>query len=321
MTIQQYPHGFIKSLCGIVCARSVKLLSSSKNEEDLESRDKWWNEIRNEIRSQLLSLNCDVVLGYSESKSICEDVCVLSASGTAAIVDDSYFAISHTYEPHSPEHHHHHNLHSAVHTNHHLNSFFDHGSFYLNKQQQPLQKSCKLCHIPYPETDLPFPVALSPCSTCGQGLVPDVIFSSIQPVSEIECIGKGCLLKAIVTRPLKKAASSESTAKLISDYLPFMEYELHRQLLGKLKLKAMNMLYGLRVQISIGENLIIGMIEATACYAAALPQPQAPKIIYENKTASKTKQEIDEIERMRKMINIEMNKNKEFFSLNQHTTL
>jgi hypothetical protein len=103
------------------------------------------------------------------------------------------------------------------------------------------------------------------------------------------------------------------SAKLISDYLPFMEYELHRQLLGKLKLKAMNMLYGLKVQISIGENLIIGMAEATACYAAALPQPVTPKIVFEK--PNKTKQELDEIEQLKKLLANEIKKNKEFFCL------
>jgi hypothetical protein len=114
-------------------------------------------------------------------------------------------------------------------------------------------------------------------------------------------------------RPRKKG-SGEISAKLISDYLPFMEYELHRQLLGKLKLKAMNMLYGLKVQISIGENLIIGMAEATACYAAALPQPMTPKIVFEK--PNKTKQDMDEIEQLKKLLTNEITKNKEFFNLN-----
>ncbi len=80
---------------------------------------------------------------------------------------------------------------------------------------------------------------------------------------------KGTLLRAVVTRPHKKC-NGEISAKIISDYLPFMEYELHRQLLGKLKLKGMNMLYGLRVQISIGENLLTGIAEATACKGMSL---------------------------------------------------
>ena len=64
MTIQQYPVGFIKSLSGIVCARSVKLLSSvgaAEQVHEQDARDKWWIEIRNEIRSHMKSLNCHVV--------------------------------------------------------------------------------------------------------------------------------------------------------------------------------------------------------------------------------------------------------------------
>jgi hypothetical protein len=74
--------GFIKSLSGIVSARSVKLLTSLSSDELLDVRDKWWTEIRKEIYSHMKSLNCHVVLGYTETQSICEDVCVLSASGT-----------------------------------------------------------------------------------------------------------------------------------------------------------------------------------------------------------------------------------------------
>lgn len=50
----------------------------------MEEREKWWIEIRNEIRSHMKSLSCHAVIGYTETKSIYEDVCVLSATGTAA---------------------------------------------------------------------------------------------------------------------------------------------------------------------------------------------------------------------------------------------
>ena len=88
-------------------------------------------------------------------------------------------------------------------------------------------KNCKICHVPYNEYELPFPVVLSPCGVCGQGSVPDIIFSTVQPLSEIETVGQGCVLRAIVTRSRKKC-TGEICAKIISDYLPFMEYELHR---------------------------------------------------------------------------------------------
>jgi hypothetical protein len=246
-----------------------------------DARDKWWIEIRNEIRSHMKSLNCHVVLGYTETKSICEDVCVLSASGTAAMIDESYFI-------------------SSNHDNKCLDS-------------ENVNKTCKICHIPYEADDLPFPVALYDCNGCSAGQVPDVIFTTIQPLPEIEIIGQGCLLRAIVTRPRKKS-SGEISAKIISDYLPFMEYELHRQLLGKLKLKGMNMLYGLRIQISIGENLLIGIAEATACYAACLPIPMIPKIISEK--GDKTKKELEEIDKLKNLITEEVDRNKEFYNLN-----
>ena len=280
LTIQQYPVGFVKSLCGIVCARSVKLLSLTSDEDELDARDKWWIEIRNEIRSHMKALDCHVVLGYNESKSICEDICVLSASGTAAVIDDAFFN--------------------------------NQSQFNFDSSIVP-SKNCKLCHIPYNENDLPFPVTLSTCAICGVGLVPDIIFSSVQPLPEIEIKGQGCLLRAIVTRPRKKA-SGEISAKTISNYLPFMEYELHRQLLGKLKLKGMNMLYGLRIQISIGENLLTGLAEATACFAAALPEPVMPKIMDEK--SDKTAKELEEIEKLSKLFKEEMNRNKDYFNLN-----
>jgi hypothetical protein len=203
LTIQQYPVGFIKSLCGIVCARSVKLLSATTSEDELESRDKWWNEIRNEIRSQLASLNCHVVLGYSESKSICEDICVLSAAGTAAIVDESYFAHLNEQSNQSPpaEHSNYIDTNNPLFTNNSsTSSSFNRCNLNNSSKSFPNNKSCKLVHIPYSESDMPFPVALTNCAVCGQGLVPDIIFTSIQPVTEIETIGQGCLLRAIVTR-------------------------------------------------------------------------------------------------------------------------
>ncbi len=48
-------------------------------------------------------------------------------------------------------------------------------------------------------------------------------------------------------------------ATVISNLLPFMEYELHTQLMNKLKLRSMNALFGLHIQISVGENMLLGL--------------------------------------------------------------
>lgn len=75
----------------------------------------------------------------------------------------------------------------------------------------------------------------------------------------------------------------------------------------------MNLLYGLKVQISIGENLLIGLAEATACYAAALPQPQIPKITSEK--VDKSDREMIELDRLDRLFAGEMCKNINFFNL------
>ncbi len=45
--------------------------------------DRWWSEIRHEIRNHARSLNCQFVIGYSETVTLNEDMAILTASGTA----------------------------------------------------------------------------------------------------------------------------------------------------------------------------------------------------------------------------------------------
>ena len=66
------------------------MLERITNLEEPETRDAWWTEIRMEVRSHARALGCNVVLGYSENTSICDDVCVLSASGTAAVINQQF---------------------------------------------------------------------------------------------------------------------------------------------------------------------------------------------------------------------------------------
>lgn len=74
-------------LAGIVSARSVKYLGKLATKlADQETRDSWWLELREEIRAHAQSLQCPFVIGYTESCTIHNDVCVISASGTAAVM-------------------------------------------------------------------------------------------------------------------------------------------------------------------------------------------------------------------------------------------
>merc|ERR1711976_1136108 len=116
---------------------------------------------------------------------------------------------------------------------------------------------CSLLHITIGETGLPFSWKVHKCHACGKHPVPDVMFTTIEPpVGQLGIAGRGCLLLAKVLR-VKKDLKGESNAKEISDALPFIEYELHRQLLNKLKVKGMNAIFGLKMTLALSDRVMV----------------------------------------------------------------
>ncbi|KAJ3113283.1 hypothetical protein HDU96_003587 [Phlyctochytrium bullatum] len=60
--------------------------------------------------------------------------------------------------------------------------------------------------------------------------------------------------------------------------MPFIQYDIHRQLVYKLRIYGLNSIFGLRIQISVGESLIVALATGTGLYVTALPQPPALKV-------------------------------------------
>uniref|UniRef100_A0A5F9CNH8 C2 domain-containing protein 5 n=1 Tax=Oryctolagus cuniculus TaxID=9986 RepID=A0A5F9CNH8_RABIT len=281
-TLTAFPAGFLVHVGGVVSARSVKLLDRIHNPDEPETRDAWWAEIRQEIKSHAKALGCHAVVGYSESTSICEEVCILSASGTAAVLNPRFLQEG-TVE-----------------------------GCLEQRLEENLPAGCGFCHIPYDELNMPFPAHLTYCYNCRKQKVPDVLFTTIDLPTDAVVIGKGCLIQARLCR-LKKKAQAEANATAISNLLPFMEYEVHTQLMNKLKLKGMNALFGLRIQITVGENMLMGLASATGVYLAALPPPGGIQIA--GKTPSDGTYE-QHISHMQKKINDTIAKNKELYEIN-----
>ncbi len=149
-------------------ARSVKLLDRINNSEgEPETRDNWWTEIRMEVRSHARALGCSVILGYEEHTSIrytkcnlrrkllinsdcfltSDEVCVLSASGTAAVV-------------------------KLQHTEVEVKDINYHGKGNpLNAEESKVTLPCRVCHIPYSKASIPFPIKLSRCALCRQDFI------------------------------------------------------------------------------------------------------------------------------------------------------
>uniref|UniRef100_A0A8C4UGD4 C2 domain-containing protein 5 n=1 Tax=Falco tinnunculus TaxID=100819 RepID=A0A8C4UGD4_FALTI len=249
-TLTTFPPGFLVHVGGVVSARSVKLLDRIHNPDEPETRDAWWAEIRQEIKSHAKALGCHAVVGYSESTSI-----------------------------------------------------------WIEEASPP---GCGFCHIPYDELNMPFPAHLTYCYNCRKQKVPDVLFTTIDLPVEAIVIGKGCLIQARLCR-LKKKAQAEANATSISNLLPFMEYEVHTQLMNKLKLRGMNALFGLRIQITVGENMLMGLASATGVYLAALPTPGGIQIAGKTPNDGTYEQHISHIQ---KKINDTIAKNKELYEIN-----
>ncbi|XP_025891569.1 C2 domain-containing protein 5 isoform X3 [Nothoprocta perdicaria] len=303
-TLTAFPPGFLVHVGGVVSARSVKLLDrihnpafvgimgntrsyklldwNSFNSDEPETRDAWWAEIRQEIKSHAKALGCHAVVGYSESTSICEEVCILSASGTAAVLNPRFLQDG-TVE-----------------------------GCLEQRIEETSPPGCGFCHIPYDELNMPFPAHLTYCYNCRKQKVPDVLFTTIDLPVEAIVIGKGCLIQARLCR-LKKKAQAEANATSISNLLPFMEYEVHTQLMNKLKLRGMNALFGLRIQITVGENMLMGLASATGVYLAALPTPGGIQIAGKTPNDGSYEQHISH---MQKKINDTIAKNKELYEIN-----
>uniref|UniRef100_A0A7N5KCG1 C2 domain-containing protein 5 n=1 Tax=Ailuropoda melanoleuca TaxID=9646 RepID=A0A7N5KCG1_AILME len=285
-TLTAFPPGFLVHVGGVVSARSVKLLDRIHNPDEPETRDAWWAEIRQEIKSHAKALGCHAVVGYSESTSICEEVCILSASGTAAVLNPRFLQDG-TVE-----------------------------GCLEQRLEENLPAGCGFCHIPYDELNMPFPAHLTYCYNCRKQKVPDVLFTTIDLPIDATVIGKGCLIQARLCR-LKKKAQAEANATAISNLLPFMEYEVHTQLMNKLKLKGMNALFGLRIQITVGENMLMGLASATGVYLAALPTPGGIQIAGKTPNDGSYEQHISH---MQKKINDTIAKNKELYEINPPDT-
>ncbi|CAI5707547.1 unnamed protein product [Peronospora effusa] len=287
-------------LAGIVSARSVKYLGKlATNLADQETRDSWWLELREEIRAHAQSLQCPFVIGYTESCTIHDDVCVISASGTAAVLKNPLeerptrqdMVTSNDVDDDGPD------VHAAASPmlNRSMLEFptsLSHRSpsstFTAQSPVAPpraksrrsgVSKSpCLLCHIPYSRSLAPFSnMRMVRCGVCRSKWVPEMMIASIEPPTGLAMMGKGTFIQARVCRQRKKG-TGDVNATIVSDALPFLEYELYRQLIVKMKVLGVNAVFAFDSQIQVGGSLIVGVITGTGLYLPALPPPPTLRI-------------------------------------------
>ena len=291
LTLNNFGSSVRLRLAGVVSAQSVKYLGKLHAKiSDRETRDAWWAELRDEIRSHARVLKCWFIVGYSETCTIMDDVCILSATGTAAVVRRSkrrkrMLRVGHTRLRSNPTS-------SPTRTGWsslRANSIQRHVSVPLPGSSRAsrststngprIDQGCAICHIPYLHDSAPYAnMRLVPCQSCKRKWVPEVMLATIEPPTTLPVCGRGTLVQArackVISMVMGQAQKGEALALAVSEILPFLQYDLHRQLINKMKIMGANAAFGLRTQIQLGPNLLVGIVTATAVCLPALPAPR-----------------------------------------------
>jgi hypothetical protein len=370
LTVRDFEPAVRVRFGGLVTARSVKYLGNLASKlSDQETRDSWWTELRDEIRSHAKILCCSHVIGYLEASTIHDDVAILSITGTAATVRGlpdltSPRRLFNTWNTDTMSIHNAHSdseqadgmsdavteprgsarrverLHRRVKKSGlsarsvNQNAIEGGSSSKLGAQGAiPLSshrdickgtdankievfrprraKPCSAVHVPYSHRHAPFAnLKLVPCLICGKKWVPEVLLSTTEPPDRLPIRGTGVFVQARVCRSRPKAVG-ETDALAVSEALPFLEYDLARQLMLKLKVLGRNAAFGLKTEVDVGRQLIVSTATATAVYCTAMP---APRVLEITRTIAVEDEEDYQIVKLQKQIEVISNKNRQRLS-------
>ncbi|CAJ1956513.1 unnamed protein product [Cylindrotheca closterium] len=295
---------------GLVTARSIKYLGNLASKlSDQETRDSWWQELRAEIRSHAKVLCCTHVIGYLEAVTIYDDTAILSITGTACTirglpdlslqrqintwqdptwsgVDDDILndksgrggneALERRYRRTSE-------MKSQTGDDSSIEKGAEitlprkvHGKRGVIRARAA--KPCSYAHVPYHHKLAPFQnMKLVPCLCCGKKWVPECLLATCEPPSRLPIRGSGVFVQARVCRS-RQPSTGESDALAVSEALPFLEYDLARQLMLKLKVSGRNAAFSLKSEVDVGRSLIVATLTATAVYCSAMPAPRVLEI-------------------------------------------
>jgi len=121
-------------------------------------------------------------------------------------------------------------------------------------------KPCSAVHVPFSHRHAPFSnLKLVPCLLCGKKWVPEVILATVEPPEHLPIRGSGVFIQARVCRSRPKAIG-EKDALAVSEALPFLEYDLARQLMLKLKVLGRNAAFGLKTEVDGAFQLISSLL-------------------------------------------------------------
>uniref|UniRef100_A0A5S6QR10 C2 domain-containing protein n=1 Tax=Trichuris muris TaxID=70415 RepID=A0A5S6QR10_TRIMR len=302
LTISSLPTSLLINLVGVVAAHSVKLI---RNVENAEDRLSWWRELRLEIYGHMKALGCNAVVGYREEVKISGETCILSVSGTAAVLDFTILPVSIIIRNKSGQ------FFRASCRSGVSSRLADPGAIApkVSKADGPLHVDisaanhrwffetqalnegndgitpCRLFHIPPNESGLHSVFNSGICGACNKEMVPAMLMCTIDPPFELSPSLDTVIVQARVVRK-KPNLTGEPLAKHISNVLPFAEHDLHSQIMSQTQALGRNAIFSLQREFSIGNQFLIILLTGTAVLLPSLANPlrTTPVVSVENST-------------------------------------
>lgn len=197
---------------------------------------------------------------------------------------------------------------SSVSQGYHSNNFFMTADNHVKALRRRRTKPCTAVHVPYSHRRAPFTnLKLVPCLHCGKKWVPEVIFSTVETPGNLPIRGTGVFIQARVCRSRPKA-TGEPDALAVSEALPFLEYDLARQLMVKLKVLGRNAVFSLKTEVDVGRQLIVSTATGTAVYCTAMPAPRPLEI---KRTIAVQDEEDHQVVKLQRQIEVVSNRNRQ----------
>eukprot|EP01028_Stygiella_incarcerata_P000729 TRINITY_DN11117_c0_g1_i2.p1 TRINITY_DN11117_c0_g1~~TRINITY_DN11117_c0_g1_i2.p1 ORF type:complete len:1065 (+),score=303.23 TRINITY_DN11117_c0_g1_i2:50-3244(+) len=246
MTLLAFPHRVIRKIGGVVSSKSIKVTGDFKKYETIAERERWWTELREEIRGHAQSMNCNAVVGYRECVSTYKDIILLYATGTAVVWNGDL-------------------------------AFEGKKDF---SRRSVSSSPCSWFHIPFPKSSAGYLGSVKKCTNCGKRHVPDVVLATMELPSWAKrdegggLIHGGKLIQARVCR-FRAKGSGEAAAEALSEAIPFLERQMHQHLMFKMRMYHVNAIFGMSIQYSLGDRYVSVVASGTGFLVSCLPSPHS----------------------------------------------
>uniref|UniRef100_F1KT95 C2 domain-containing protein n=1 Tax=Ascaris suum TaxID=6253 RepID=F1KT95_ASCSU len=131
---------------------------------------------------------------------------------------------------------------------------------------------CAAFHVSYSPDQIPFNAILIKCGICGEGLCPNLVVSNSPLPAASLIVGQQHPFQLCITKKVRPTENDEHLANEISRMLPYVEVDLHTELVRETQppVPRGNAVFELRTMITITEGLLIANATAVVCWLRPL---------------------------------------------------